>query len=254
MLTVLAAVSMGLTGQSAPTQNVNPSALISKMLAYYHDARTLTGTITMTQKAGEQGGSIVTTVQFDTPDKVYIRQQKQIGDRREWMIVANGKHFAYDAPDLRTSTISKRLVESQVIERPIPGTGKSEVVLKLSIRDVYAAGAQTLGDRSTPLDIAIGRTEDLRALRDQWATVSYKGTTEHNGRTVHVIMGDWRPYGNAANEGTYRMFVSDAGDLLQFARSESVNIEGRAVPVLTTWEVKLEKNGAPEPRMFAKIQ
>lgn len=253
MLNVVAILALGLQTPAAGAQNVNPSSLISKMLAYYHDARTLTGTITMTQKVGDQAGSIVTTVQFETPSRLYVRQQKQIGDRREWMIVADGKHFAYDAPDLRTSTTSKRLVEAQVIE-DVKANGTREVVMRLGIREVYAAGAATLGDRSTPLDIAIGRTEDLRALRDQWATVSYKGTTEHSGKTVHVIMGDWRPYGNALPIGQYRMLVNDSGELLQFARSEPVAIGGKSESVLTTWEVKLEKNGAPDPRLFAKIQ
>jgi len=253
MLNVVAVLALSLQAPAGGGQTVNPSALISKMLAFYHDARTLTGTITMTQKVGEQSGSILTTVQFETPSKLYVRQQKQIGDRREWMIVSNGKLFAYDAPDLRTSETSKRLVEAQVIEEVKP-TGVKEVIMRLGIREVYAAGAATLGDRSTPLDIAIGRTEDLRALRDQWATVNYKGTTEHGGKTVHVVMGDWRPYGNALPIGQYRMLVNDSGELLQFARSEPLAIAGKSETVLTTWDVRLERNGAPDPRLFAKIQ
>lgn len=244
MLNVIAALAVGLQAPAAPAPS--PSALISKMLAFYNDAQMLVGTITMTQKVGEHGGSIVTNVQFDQPDKLYIRQQKSIGDRSVWMIVANGKHFAYDAPDLRTLSVNqrKRLVEAQTLPNK-----------KLGIREVYAAGAVNLGDRSTPLDIAIGRKEDLMANRDQWKTVEYKGTVEHNGATVHVIMGAWRPYGTAEAVGQYRMYITDRGELLQFARSETMQIEGQGpMQIVTTWDVKLEKNGSPDPKLFAKIQ
>lgn len=253
MLTVIAAFAVGMQDPAAGAANINPSQLISKMLAYYNDARTLVGSIVMTQKFGEQGGTITTQIQFEQPDKVYIRQQKSTGDRRVWQIVANGKAFAYDAPDLRTSEHSRRLVEAQVIEQKRPN-GQVEELMRFSFRDVYGVGAPSLGDRSTPLDIAIGRNSDLRAIRDQWKTVAYRGTADYNGKTVHVVMGDWRPYGTADAEGQYRMYLTDAGELLQFARSETVNFEGSPKSILTTWDVKLEKNGSPDPRLFSKIQ
>ena len=123
-----------------------------------------------------------------------------------------------------------------------------------TIRDVYAAASAGLGDRSMPLDIAISRNEDLRFLRDQWATVEYKGTTDYEGSPVHVIMGKWRPYGNALTSADYRMFITDGGELKQFARSEILSNEGgQTLPVFTTWDVKLVKNGKPDAKLF-KIQ
>lgn len=246
MLTALALIAIAQETPQEGQGSVNASMLVQKMIEYYNDADTMTGTILMTTKVADQSLSISTTMQFEKPSRIYIRQQKSIGDKRVWMIVSDGKKFAYDAPGLAAwEDPNKRLIE------PVTFQG---IVQKF--RDIYAAGSSGLGDRSTPLDIAIGRTEDLKYLRDQWKSVIYRGKSTHLGQEVNVVMGEWRPYGNAEVTGQYRMLITPGGELKEFARSEKIQPQGapQAFDVVTTWTVNLKKNDRPDPNLWATVR
>jgi len=246
MLTALAMIAIAQESPQETQGSVNASLLVQKMIEYYNDAATMTGTIVMTTKVGNESLSISTNMQFEKPSRIYIRQQKSIGNKRVWLIVSDGKKFAYDAPGLAAwEDPNKRLVE------PVTFNG---IVQKF--RDIYAAGATGLGDRSTPLDIAIGRTEDLRYLRDQWKTVNYRGKSTHLGQEVNVVIGDWRPYGNAEVQGQYRMLITPGGELKEFARSEMVKPQGapEALTIVTTWTVNLKKDDRPDPNLWATVR
>jgi hypothetical protein len=246
MLTAFVALALA-TPALPQDQGFDGPALISKMLAYYSSAKTMTGTITQTVKVGNASEvALVTTLQFEKPSKLYLRQQKKAGNRRVWLTVSNGKEFSYNPPSLGLSIDdpNRRLLEP-VVENNVTKY----------VKDIYVAAASGLGDRSAPLDIAIGRNEDLRFLRDQWQTVEYKGTTDYEDLQVHVILGQWRQYGNVPASGQYRMFITDGGELKQFARSETLqNDAGQTMPVFTTWDVKLVKNGKVDPALFAKVK
>ena len=246
MLTALAVIAIAQESPQEGQGSVNASLLVQKMIEHYNDADTMTGTILMTTKVADQSLSISTTMQFEKPSRIYVRQQKSIGDKRNWLIVSDGKRFAYDAPGLAAwEDPGKRLVEPVVFKG---------IVQKF--RDIYAAGATGLGDRSTPLDIAIGRTEDLKYLRDQWKTVTFKGKSTYLGQEVNVVMGDWRPYGSADVQGQYRMLITPSGELKEFARSEVVKPAGapEAFNIVTTWAVNLKKNDRPDPNLWAIVR
>lgn len=246
MLTALAMIAMAQESPQVGQGSVNASLLVQKMIMYYNDAATMTGTIVMTTKVGDESGSITTTMQFESPSRLYIRQQKSTGDKRVWLVVSDGKRFAYDSPGVSAwEDPGKRLLEPVAYPNMV-----------FKVRDIYAATAKSLGDRSTPLDIAIGRTEDLKYVRAQWETVEYKGKSTHLGQEVNVVMGKWRPYGDAATQGQYRMLISPAGELKEFARSESIRPAGseQLLNVVVTWTVNLKKDGRPDPNLWATVR
>jgi outer membrane lipoprotein-sorting protein len=244
MLKALALLALAGPAPQGDQQGVNPAAVVQKMIEYYNDARTMTGTIVMTTKVGEESGTITTTLQFEQPDKLYILQQKSIGDRRTWLVVSNGKHFAYDPP-FTVDDPGRRLVE--LVDQP----GR-----KFTIKDIYAAAAKSIGDRSTPLDIAIGRLEDLKFLRGQWKTLRYEGKSTSQGHEVNVIMGEWRPYEAAEPHGQYRMLITNGGELKEFAKSEAMRIpsNNQVVNIVTTWTVNLKKDAKPDPALWSQIR
>lgn len=244
MLTAFLALAAVHQGEAAP-QAVDAAGLVSKMLAYYSDSETLTGTIMMQVKDSAGSVTVTTKLQYEKPSKLYIRQQKSTGDHRTWLVVSNGKHFSYNVPmSVQNDDPSKRLVEPVKVGD-----------VTLTLKDIYAASAQGLGDRSAALDIAISNLEDLRYLRNQWKTVEYKGETEYEDAKVHVVMGQWRAYGSAPVQGQYRMYITDTGELKQFARSETLGDgTGVAIPLTTIWDVKLVKNGKPDPKLFEKLK
>jgi len=217
-------------------------ALVGKMLAYYNDAKSITGRISLTQSANGVSGTVETFLQFELPAKLYIRQQKSIADHKVYLVVSNGKTFGYDSP----IGDGKRLFEKV---SPAPE-------FSLNVRQIYAAVTAGLADRCMPLDVAIGRTEDLVFLRNQWLSVRYQGTTQFGSEEVHVVNGEWRPYGTAKPEGEYRMYITDEGELRQFALSQTVQPAGAAQPIstLSVWNVKLTKNGKPDPALWAVVK
>src|SRR5687768_12511542 len=98
MLTALAMIAMAQESPQEGQGSVNASMLVQKMIEYYNDAATMTGTIVMTAKVGDESLALTTNMQFERPSRIYVRQQKSIGDKRVWMIVSDGKSFAYDSP------------------------------------------------------------------------------------------------------------------------------------------------------------
>ncbi len=241
MLTLIAAIATfpALQGEA---QGRSAVQLVGRMLAYYNDAKSMTGRIMLTQSANGVSGTVETFLQFETPSKLYIRQQKSVGDQRVFTVISDGKTFGYDSP-VRDG---KRLYEKVAPAKDY----------FLNVRQIYAATSAGLADRSTPLDIAIGRTEDLSFLKSQLVTVTYQGTTKYGEEDVHVVMGDWRPYGEAGTEGQYRMYITEGGELRQFALSQTIQPKGapQAIQAMSTWNIKLTKNGKPDPALWSSVK
>ncbi|MBX3119176.1 MAG: hypothetical protein KF784_08935 [Fimbriimonadaceae bacterium] len=222
------------------TPKVSPSELLSKMFAHYASAKTLSGRITLTTTAMNQSGKIVTDVQYEYPNKIYIRQQKNVGNARSWLLVSDGKAFSYDAPDLPFVKEDQRLAERTKT------LGKD-----FGVKEIYGIGAVNLGDRSTALDILISRNEDLKIATQQWQTVVYKGMIEYKEEKVHVVTGDWRLNQATPSTGQYRFYLTDQGELKQFAKTEKVgSTTGQSVDVLFVWEVEAEVNGKVDQSYF----
>ncbi len=235
---LLAAVSLTGLGAQEPG-GVSPSELISRMLQRYSSARSLTGSIVLSVTTMGQTAQARTDVQFELPSKLYLRQSRATAS---CLVTSDGKRFSYDAPKLTWHDKGVRLVEPVSLSN-----GKT-----LAVRDIYAAATASLIDRSAPLDIAIGRREDLEFLRRQWATLRYQGKVSHDGAEVHAITGDWKEYGDAPRtSGSFRMLISDSGDLKQYAVSETVDVPPLGnKTVVSVWEVSLTVNGKPNAELF----
>ncbi len=244
MIGVLLALSVVSQAASPGSRAPNSAQLISAMLAKYAAARSLTGTITLTQSAMDHAGQLRTTLQFELPSKLYLRQDLATGQGRTWLVTSDGKYFSYDVPKLPWQDRGTRLVE------PVVYRGRTQ-----SVREIYAASALSLGDRSAPLDIAIGRNEDLRYLKNQWASLRYQGRTKLRDEDVHVIMGDWREYGDAPASGQFRMMLSESGDLRQYALSENFALPTVGQKnVVSIWDVRLEVDAKPDPNLFKLVR
>jgi hypothetical protein len=248
VLALLGQAVGGQTGSTPPqtTQKQLAAPLISKMFAKYYAAKTLTGKITLTQGVDSESGKIETSLQFEKPGLLYIKQRLIASETRVWITSSDGKYFCYDMPDRINEGKRKRLVEKQFIHDEVLG---DEV---LNVEDVYHVSSESLGDRSAPLDIAIARKLDLERVKGQWATLNYVGTTTYNGLTVHVINGDWRESSVKHVSGTYRMLVTDDGDLKQYSLSENVVFDSRLGPktVVSVWDVDLKVNATPDKSLF----
>jgi hypothetical protein len=263
-IVALCAVLASAQGQ-APQQSWSPSAsaqaaapsasaLVSKMFALYAGAHSLQGTIRMTQSVPGTTVTLDTTLAFEAPSKLFIRQMlNSSSNPRQWLVTSDGQLFTYDYPDKeRFAAVAPR---GRLLEAVVPSRGHV-----LDYREIYRAAALSLGDRSVPLDLAIAGSDELQAIRDQIATVQVTGKQKLGDENLNVVAGDWREYGNAPASGTFQMLITDDGQLRRYSRKEmlamnlpnGLNVEPK--PVTTVWDVRLELNPKIDPVTFSVVK
>lgn len=233
--------------QDAPTAKV----LIEKMLARYHAAKTLTGQVKLTVSAEGGSATLNTTIQYERPNKLYLFQQKSSGtpdaeSPSKWLVTSDGRIFSYNVPNEKfLAAPGVRLVEP--VSNP-------RAKIEHTIATIYGAAGKSLGDRSTPLDIAIGGRGDLVYRIGQWATREVIGTKEIGGKTVYLVGGQYRPYAGSEVIGKYQMALTPDGDLLQYVDEQVVGVEGRnPVKVHSQWDVQFTVDGKVDPALFKVI-
>lgn len=243
-----------LTTLSAAPQTGQPTAgeVISEMFQRYYKLNSLTGTIKLTISAAAPTGTVTeevaTVVQYQQPNKLFIRQDRGAPHARTWIISSDGKSFSYDFPErYGVHSVTKRL------EEPV---GDNDVA------HIYAAGSFSIGDRSAPLGIALSWTDELRRIKAEWMTFDLAGEVTYQGAKVWKITGDYRESPVGSKTGQYALLVSKAGDLLEFETQQII-----ATPTATgghdaehpttltmTWQAALNPNGTPDPSLFKVVK
>ncbi len=224
---------------------VDANQLVSDMIAHYYNARTMSGTIVMTQVSGNKRAVCTTELQFAVPAKLYVRQSLQSAvDQQQWLVTSDGAYFTYDPP---TGVEGKRLIEDCFQNNR-----------QLTVQDIYVAASHSIYDRSTPLDLIIGRIEDLKYRKQQWVTLATLGTTKIGDTDVTVVGGDWREYGKAPVGATYQMMIDGQKQLRRFVMFQKIGtpINGRLVvqDVETDWDINVVKDGPVNDLLFKVIR
>lgn len=237
------ALICGLAVISAQTET--PAQLVSKMIAHYYSAKTLVGTIEMSQRAGTKQVNISTQLQMQAPNKLYLQQKLSAAyGQTLWLVTSDGNSFTYDPP---RGIEGKRLMES-CWQNGIAFTHRS----------IYQAIVDSIGDRSTPLDLVMGRKEDLEFRRNQWATLDKIGDTKLGETEVTVVGGSLRDYGKAPISGQYEMYIDGKGQLLRYVEHESVAVRVNKQDVIqavdTIWDVNIAVDAPVEPSLFKVIR
>lgn len=245
----IAALTLSAQGGAAGNE---AAGLVSRMLAHYNNAKTLVGTIRMVQTAGNKQATVNTELQAEWPAKLYLKQELRAsfgGDT--WLVTSDGELFSYDPP---VGLEGRRLTETVFHEG---GTH--------DVRTIYAAAVKSIYDRSTPLDIVIGRVEDLRFRNYQWVNVAVLGETQVGEDTCTVVGGPWREYGfttvkrqELAPSGHYSMTIDKQNRLRRFTITEkvAVNAGGQQIvqDIETVWDVNIIKDAPVKPDLFKVIR
>jgi len=218
-------------------------ALVSRMLAKYVAAKRLRGQIIFLQRMDEKSLRTVTDLQADWPSKLMIRQVQNGTRPVASVVTSDGTTFSYPVPEDLASRANERLVESV-----------EQIGQRLDFRRIYAITGRSIIDRSSALDIVIGRLDDLKFLRNQWATLTeMEGANVPNCRSVG---GQWREYGNAAVSGSYQMWIDANANLRRFALTESIAIQAGQPPkrIVSQWDVDVVVDGPVDAAMFTVIR
>jgi hypothetical protein len=228
-----------------PAQQATP--LILKMIDRYTGAKSMTGTIRLTQTAGNQSGTLDTVVQFEQPSKLYIRQQLNTASKKTWLITSDGKTFSFNKPEDTPGDDRMRLME------PVkhPKTGEVH-----DVRKIFLVTAQVLGDRSSPLMLAIGCDVDVKLFKAQLAQYRYEGKVKLGDEEVHAISGRWRENAATDPKADFELYITDAGDMRRYAIRQVVQPDQRSGPVtvVSTWDVNLTVDGTPDQSLFKVVR
>ncbi len=244
LLTIVASLALIQVQEAAP--QVTAGQIISKMLVHYASANSEVGRIKYTVATGNESISVDTDFAFEKPSLVRIHQFMNSNPPQEWLTVSNGTLFSYNVPPNLTANPNTRLIEKVTVD------GNT-----MSCREIYSASTLSLKDRSMPLDLAFGRSTDLKFRRQQWATDVLLGKDQVRDLPVDVVGGDWRDMATAPVSGTYKMWITEAGDLLRYQETVSIGIPNKdpRIPMMTqvltsTWDVDIKVNATTDKSMF----
>lgn len=205
-------------------------AQIEKTLAVYEQSKSLHGQVRFVQTAAGKSISIVSDVQLQWPNKLYIRQQSQETGGKRCLAVADGKTMSYDPPASVQSR--KRLAEAQ-------GTK--------NVGEVFAVFGSTLIDRSPIIDILVSRPADVKFLKMQWVNGKFVESENSN----KVIEGDWRPYQAASVTGKYRMEITPEDQLVRYDVSETLSLPNvGVVTVHSRWDAAVTLGKIRDEQLF----
>lgn len=247
MLTHLLALAV--MSQGAKADAPTPAQLVSRMLARYSGATSLVGKIDYTQTAGKVAVHGETILQYVRPDKLYILQTMEAPDKASYRVVSDGTKFNYSLPQDLPGLIPPDGKPGELVE-PVDQSGK-----RLDLAGIYTIGSSGLVDKSVPLDIALGRLQGLKAFRAELASVKDEGVQSVDGVDAHIISGDWRQYDTAPVSGTYRLAITDGGDLLFYSIKELfADAELKMAPqeIVTAWRVSLKVDAPTDPSLFKR--
>jgi hypothetical protein len=234
-----AALLLTLSAVQTPAATPNAATAISNMMALYSNAQTISGTIEQTQSADNVTTKIITRLQLDRKGrKLFLRQDKPSGfNAGTYIITADGNRFSYPPTYEMMDRANANRAAMRVLEPMFLNDGTI-----LTEKDAYVAGTKSIPDRSAAIDIAISRTEDLKFIRMQLATLEFIRTDKVGEETVNVFGGKWRPFGEPT--GTYEMWVDSKNSLRRYATKESISLAPNTpvVTVITVWSVNLMIN------------
>lgn len=238
-------------------QTAEPTAaeLISKCFAIYTNAKTMAGRIVFTNSAKNVQVKILTELQLERPNKIFLRQTKSGTAPQSWLVTSDGNQFSYDRPEGKLGP-ARYLENLHLTDRH----------RELELSDIYAAVLESIGDKNMPLDVAIGRKVDLRFLVNQWPSFKLQGKVKMNNIDCYAIVGSYRE--NAANpvSGAFELYLKENGEIVRYLIKQNMQfdiapsnlsnnkISTESIEVISMWDCELQLNVSMNTALFQVIK
>lgn len=231
-----------LTQDPAKVATKAPEAteLLGRAIKHYFDATSLAGTIKMTQSAKGLTIGVMTDLQFDRPNKMFLRQTRGGSSPKQMMTISDGKYFTYDKP-------AERLGPPRFIEA-VTQKGYTQ-----DIKEIYAASILACLDRSPVLDILISRRQDLVDLRSHLGSMTVTKTSDSKAGKIYEIEGLYMDLPGEEATGTFQATINEDGDLLSFGRVQRYMVPDKiaeTIIIKTTWDVNVKVNVQTNPDLY----
>ncbi|HEY0867518.1 MAG TPA: hypothetical protein VGE01_09070 [Fimbriimonas sp.] len=237
-----------------PVVAPSPSALLTKTIARYADAKTVRGTITMSQSAKDKTVRIETVLQTEKPAKVYLKQAQKGGDSDTCLLTSDGRSFSFDP-------IQSNVLRMKRGEEPLVGPDGTPVInvttgLPLGLPDIYIAMNDRLVDKNIWLDMVFGEKLHMKSMLQKWASLLYRGRHKVRNVDVHAISGAWRELPTSAPGGDFEIYINDQMEVLRYVVTQRVAVPNVQDPieVQTIWDADLAVDGPVDPALFRVVR
>jgi hypothetical protein len=159
-------------------------------------------------------------------------------------VTSDGVNVSYDRPEGVMGS-KRRLVD------PVNAPSGP-----MDVKDIYLAVSLSLGSKPAPLDIAFGRTEDLRVIKALWGNLSIAGKTDYKDRKLNVVRGSFRESYGGPFAGSLELLISDDGDLVRLKTAQTVMAAtiNQPIAVSTTYDCALVVNGEVNAALFNVVR
>ena len=230
------AISLAIQNTVAQAEPPTPAQEIIKVIERYQDKLCATGTIVNTITSGKSTIKVMTDLQYLRPSKLSVRQ-KSSSDKTA-MTVSNGKAFIYKAPNF-TQLEDKTEYRIEPVKELRTGN-------LLTVDEIFPIGSTGLLDKSTALDIVMGRKDNIGHLDRLLADLKFGEKQTINGKECTVIVGRMlEAYESDASFKVQFAFTANH-DLVQIQTHQIVlgDDKGKEVAVnfVMTWDVDVKVN------------
>jgi hypothetical protein len=215
------------------------------MLAHYAGAKSLSGTIRMSQEAKGHMITTDTELQFTRPNKIYLKQSEHSSQGRTFLLTSDGKTFSYDKPAGQYGPPR--------FEEPTWTQYKT-----LDLGDIYTATLDSIVDPNHLLNVAIGRRGDLERFVSQLASYRIASFAKAGSDTLYQIVGKYSLGPKVDATADFEMEVTENGDFRKFMIRQLYGVpnhpEMPPIPVTTTWESTLHVDGSIDTSLFKTVK
>lgn len=236
MISGIAALVLSTTLSSPAVEQQAAAQKVITMIKKYQNKLCANGNITWTVQSPKDSLKVRTDFQYLRPNKIWILQQSVGGSsRKSGTIVCDGKYFVY-RPDNKTTIETRR----DLVKEPVREARTGRL---LTIDEIFIIGSTGLLDRSVPLDIVMGRLDNVDHLDRLLGDVKPAGEATVNGKECDLYSGKMRRVYNADPTIPYTLAISKSNELIQMKTVETIMGENKqAVTFHMTWDVSVTLN------------
>jgi hypothetical protein len=243
----------------APSTELTGAQVFSKMLARYHEAKSVRGTVTLTQTATsgttQVKVTVLSTVQVAQPNFFFLEQTRQPkaadpAESSHFLGVSDGKRISYTVPrDLLPATDPTSGKHSQFYEEAPPG-----------IDGAMNAFCRMVLDRSLPIAVALYNPYEIQLITRHLSNLRIEKVDAElpNGKTGYQIAADYVKFikEGQATRGVpahpAAILIDKEFNLVWMGWSETIAEPGMAgtYKITSEWSVNLAIDGEIDKGLF----
>lgn len=236
--------------QQAPAQvaegELTSRHIIEQAMIRYAKAKSVVGTIVMTQTALNKQATVETMFQYERPRHIFIDQKMTGAEEGHIRLVSNGAMFEYTPPTYLPGSVKMLREPMKRIDGYV-----------LDFTDMFNAAKHSFIDRSAALELIFARRDGLEEFRNKISSHHYTGKVIVNGQPLHKVMARWREGVSVPTEDNVAIYFDEQFGIVQFVLTQRISTvtspnpsPDKIVKVDTVWKVNAKVDEKPDYGLF----